>query len=153
MNKIKNATAILARFLLSIIFIASAVNQLFHWHETELQVSSVLCDWQIRLHMFAGMQQCLAMFVDWTPFLLIITTLLSLIGGLLLLVGVKEKLGAGLLIVFLVPVTILMHSFWFFEGSVREQEQIHFLKNMAILGGLILVLLQGAQAPSNQRDF
>ena len=153
MRKIRNTATILARFFLSIIFIAGAINQIFHWHEAEQYVSGILCDWQIRLHMFSGMQSCVAIFVEWVPLLLILTTLLSLIGGLLLLVGVKEKLGAGLLIVFLVPVTILVHSFWFYEGAMREIEQTNFLKNIAILGGLILVLLQGAQTPSHSRDF
>lgn len=155
MDKIKNAATILARFFLSILFIAGAINQIFHWHETEQFVSGILCDWQIRLHMFDQMQTCMAFLVDWAPLVLIVMTLLSLIGGLLLLVGIKEKLGAGLLIVFLIPVTILVHSFWFYEGSMREQEQTNFLKNIAILGGLILVFLQGAQAPKNNtsRNF
>ena len=47
-------------------------------------------------------------------------TLFQLLGGLLVLLGIKEKLGATLLILFLIPVTVLMHSFWMVEGAERQ---------------------------------
>lgn len=66
----------------------------------------------------------------------IVTGVLALVAGLSLVLGVWTDLGALLLVVFLVPVTLLMHSFWTIEGpQVRSSEQINFNKNLAILGG------------------
>ena len=82
------------------------------------------------------------------PLLLIASTLLELIGGLLILLAVKEKLGAFLLLVVLFFTTIVFHPFWFLEGDLREMQIAMFLKNLAIAGGLLLVLLNGIQPPS-----
>src|SRR3989344_2055966 len=53
----------------------------------------------------------------------------------------------------LIPVTIVMHPFWFFDTAARELQTIMFLKNLAILGGLILVCLNGAKAKSSSDPF
>ncbi len=64
--------------------------------------------------------------------------------ALLLLFGIREKLGAFLLVIVLVPTTILMQPFWFAEGSERDMQIALFLRDMAILGGLLVVTLHGA---------
>jgi uncharacterized membrane protein YphA (DoxX/SURF4 family) len=153
MKVIRVATTVLARFLLSAIFLASAVNTIFHWHESEKLLMNVLIDWQGHLAFWEGMQKIFTVLIPWTPLLLIGATLLELIGGLLLLLGVKEKLGAALLILFLIPVTVIMHQFWFVEGGLRDVQQIMFLKNLAILGGLLMVLVFGAQAQGKEEGF
>jgi len=152
MKAIQVASTILARFLLSAIFLASGVNIIFNWHEEEKTLMNVLTDWQACTDFFPRLQEGFSILIPWTPLLLIIATLFELIGGLLLLLGVREKLGAGLLILFLIPATILCHQFWFVEGSMRELQQIMFLKNLAIIGGLILVLLHGAQPPAKESN-
>ena len=150
MKMVRAAAIVLARFLLSAIFLTAGVNKLFHWHETEKMLMSVLCDWQSYMGFSDTAQECFSILTPWTPFLLIGATLLELVGGLLLLLGVREKLGASLLILFLVPTTVLIHQFWFAEGGLREVQQIMFLKNLAILGGLLMVLLYGAQSPTKK---
>lgn len=148
MKFIRTFSTVLARFFLSAVFLAGAVSKLFHWHESEKMLMNTLCDWQASLGFYETAQNCLAMITPWTPLLLIAATLFEMVGGLLLLLGMKEKLGASLLILFLIPATLLMHAFWLHEGGVRELQTIMFLKNLAILGGLLLVLLHGAQAKS-----
>jgi len=145
MAKIKAASTVVARFLLSVIFLAGGINKIFHWHESEKILMNVFSDWQAYTDFSSSMQEFFASLVPWTPFFLIGATLLELIGGLLLLLGVREKWGAALLILFLIPTTILFHQFWFVEGAARELQQIMFLKNLAIIGGLIQVVLHGAQ--------
>lgn len=87
--------------------------------------------------------------IPWTPVLLLTATLFELLGGLSVLLGYKEKWGATLLALFLVPTTIIMHQFWFVEGGGRELQMAHFLKNLAILGGLILFIQQGSGQSKN----
>lgn len=67
--------------------------------------------------------------------------LLMLAGGLSVLLGAWADLGALLLAVFLFPAALLMHRFWEEkEPMARQQEMIHFQKDIA-LGGTCLMLL------------
>jgi putative oxidoreductase len=153
MRAIRIAATVLARFLLSAIFLASGVNKIFHWHEMEKMLMNILCDWQTYMGFSDTAQHCFTVLTPWTPLLLIAATLLELVGGLLLLLGVREKLGASLLVLVLIPTTIIVHQFWFVEGGLRDVQQIMFLKNLAILGGLLMVLLYGAQSPAKESGF
>lgn len=66
-------------------------------------------------------------------------------GGALLLAGYRARLAASLLIVFLVAATLLYHDFWSYtDEPMRQRHLVGFLKNLSILGALLLVLGQGA---------
>ena len=69
---------------------------------------------------------------------------IELLGGLLLIFGYKTRVGASLLMVFLVGVTCMMHNFWAFEGAAQKEEMIHFFMNVSIFGGLLYVLCFGS---------
>lgn len=60
-------------------------------------------------------------------------------GGLLLLHPATAPHGAIVLIIFLLPVTVLAHSFWTFPAGERATKRDHFFANIAIAGGLVLV--------------
>jgi putative oxidoreductase len=76
--------------------------------------------------------------------LLIGAIVFELGGALLLITGYRAKLGAAMLIAFTIPATLIFHKFWALEGMDRYMQLIHFNKNLAILGGLLLVLRWGA---------
>ena len=62
-----------------------------------------------------------------------------LLGGLSLLTGVRPKLGASLISGFLLGVTPRMHDFWNVgDGQQRMGEQVNFLKNVGLLGGMLM---------------
>ncbi len=147
MKIIRLCTTVFARFLISLVFLAGAVHKIFHWHDTETMILNTLCEWQFNVGFSDNMQTCLAYMIPFTPLLLVIATLFELLGGLSVLLGVKEKWGATMLILVLIPTTILIHQFWFIDGSAREMQMTHFLKNMAILGGLLMIVLQGTEKP------
>lgn len=149
MRIIRICTTVLARFLISLVFLAGAINKIFHWHETERSLLNVLCEWQFNVGFSDHLQSCLAYMIPYTQVLLIVATLFELLGGLSILLGIKEKWGATMLVLFLIPTTILLHQFWFVDPSVRETQITHFLKNMAILGGLLMILLQGTEKPKS----
>jgi putative oxidoreductase len=70
---------------------------------------------------------------------------LALAGGLSVLLGFHARLGAVLLIAFLVPVTLMMHNFWaVHDPAMRQMQMINFLKNTSLLGGAILISYFGA---------
>jgi len=70
---------------------------------------------------------------------------LSLAGGLSIALGYKAKLGAWLLVVFLIPVTVTMHAFWAVgDPMMHAIQQGMFMKNVAMLGGALLIAYFGA---------
>ena len=70
---------------------------------------------------------------------------LSIAGGLSILLGYRAKLGAWLLVLFLVPVTLMMHKFWLVQDPMMAQIQmVLFMKNVTMLGGALLISQFGA---------
>ncbi len=71
--------------------------------------------------------------------------LVALSGGLSVLLGCQTKLGAGLVALFLVPVTLTMHNYWAAQDVlVRQAQQVQFFKNLAMLGGAFVISYFGA---------
>ncbi len=59
--------------------------------------------------------------------------------GTLLALGVAPKLMSTALAASLVPTTVVGHPFWDKTGREREQQQIQFLKNLALFGALLYI--------------
>jgi len=78
--------------------------------------------------------------------LLGIATALELVGGVSIVVGFRTRWGALALLIFLVPVTLVFHNFWAVPAGQQQMEMANFLKNIAIGGGLLIVLGRGAGA-------
>jgi putative oxidoreductase len=133
------------RILISLFFILSAFDKILDWQETEHSLNNLLIDWQSYSSFSQPLQNCFSTLLDWIPLFLIFMVSIQIIGGLLLFLGIKVKLGAFLLLFFLFPATLLFHHFWFVSGSQKEIELILFLKNMAIGGGLLYVLAFGSE--------
>lgn len=70
--------------------------------------------------------------------------ILAIAGGLSILLGYQTRIGALLLIVFLVPVTVMMHAFWRVADPMQQQMQMTmFMKNVALLGGALAFFVNG----------
>jgi len=70
---------------------------------------------------------------------------MAIVGGVSILLGYHAKAGAWLLIVFLLVVTPVMHNFWMVsDPGLRALQQGMFMKNLAMMGGAILVAYCGA---------
>jgi putative oxidoreductase len=70
---------------------------------------------------------------------------LAIAGGLSILLGYRAKLGAWLIALFLVPVSLMMHKFWTVQDPMMAQIQmIMFMKNVSMLGGALLISQFGA---------
>ena len=69
----------------------------------------------------------------------------AIVGGLSILLGFHGKLGAWLLVLFLVPVTFAMHNFWAVKDPMMAQVQMAmFMKNLTMIGGALLISQFGA---------
>lgn len=74
-----------------------------------------------------------------------VSGIIAFLGALSILIGFKAKWGAWLIIVFLVPVTLMMHAFWNETDPMQEQIQtIMFLKNISMLGGAMIIAYFGS---------
>lgn len=86
----------------------------------------------------------LAEFVDFVPDdterAVRVNAAVQVVGGALLAAGWLPRLAALALAATLVPTTVAGHRFWEYEDpQERAQQRIHFLKNLSILGGLLIV--------------
>ena len=69
---------------------------------------------------------------------LVIVIIVELGGGVMLMIGLWPRWPALVLFLYLIPVTLTMHNFWMYSGNQRQMQQINFLKNISIMGGLLV---------------
>lgn len=66
-----------------------------------------------------------------------------MIGGTALALNIAPKAAAALLLGTLIPTTIVGHAFWKeTDANARKMQQTQFLKNLGLMGGLLLVLFE-----------
>jgi len=71
----------------------------------------------------------------------IVTSIMLLLGGISILTGFYPKIGAYLLIAFLIPVTIIIHDFWNIDDPAAGSRQLSsFLRNITYAGGCFVFL-------------
>jgi putative oxidoreductase len=123
--------ALTGRILLSAIFLLSGVHKITNWSGAAEHMAA------------QGMTAI--------PFFLAMAALIELAAGLGLLLGCGTRWSAGALFLFLIPATLVFHDFWTFEGQERQTQMIQFMKNLAIMGGLLGYAAVGAGALSIDR--
>ena len=126
MEQLEKYGALLARILLVSIFILAGVRKIGDFSGTQAYMAA------------RGMPV--------TAFLAVCALLVELGGGLSILVGYKARLGAFILFLFLIPTTLIFHTSL---GGAFPAEQVRFqqammMKNLAIMGGLLVIAVQGA---------
>ena len=74
-----------------------------------------------------------------------ISGIMALLGALSIMLGYKAKIGAWLLVLFLVPVTLTMHNWWQISDPMAQMTQhIMFNKNISMLGAALLLTYFGS---------
>ena len=114
---------LVARVLLSLPFLYSGVDKCWRWDAAQREVAASGLPWPTLFHL--------------------VTVLVQLGGGVSLLLGVEARLGALLLLLLLIPVTVMYHPFWEHSGADFVVEADHFLSNLAIMGGMLMVVAMG----------
>lgn len=122
-ESMKNTLALIGRVLLSLIFVLSGFTKITGWSDTAAYMAS------------KGMTA--------VPFFLSMAILLELGAGLMVMLGYRARLGALGLIIFVIPTTLIFHNFWALQGSEQQLQMIMFLKNLAMLGGLLIIAAYG----------
>jgi putative oxidoreductase len=127
----ENLAAFVGRIFLALIFVVSGVGKITGYAGTAAYMAS------------KGLPL--------VEILLPLTIAVELGGGLLLALGWKARWAALALFLFLIPTTLIFHQFWGLEPKLAQMQKIHFLKNVAIMGGMLMVLAIGAGAWSVDR--
>jgi putative oxidoreductase len=119
----QGAVVVLGRFLFALIFLMAGAN---HFNKQTIG--------------YAASQG-----VPLTAIAVPLAGVLAIAGGLSILLGYRAKLGAWLIVFFLVPVSLMMHKFWTVTDPMMAQIQmILFMKNISMLGGALLISQFGA---------
>jgi putative oxidoreductase len=71
--------------------------------------------------------------------------IIAFVGGVSIIVGLKARWGAWLIVLFLVPVTLMIHNFWAVpDPQAAHMQYLHFIKNVSMLGGALLIAWFGS---------
>jgi len=133
---VEGPLVLLGRLLLTAIFLFSAAGKAMNWAGTATMMTG---------KGVALVPDQAALVPNLVPVLLAGAIAFEVVGGLSVLLGFKARLGAILLILFIIPAALIFHDFWRETDAQKQQDQmIHFMKNVAILGGLLIVLARGA---------
>jgi len=116
---LKKYLPLVARSAIALIFLNSGIGKLTDFSGTQQQIAG------------AGLPLA--------PLVTLFTIIFLLVGSISLFVGYRARIGAGLLIAFLVPAPLVFHN------PVADPSQMtQFLKNLAIIGGLLMVTTYGS---------
>jgi putative oxidoreductase len=121
----KNITDLIARVLISAIFIYEAADSVMFFQETKAKMSAFNILWQ-------------------QDILLVMSIVLLIIGGVLILLGYRMGFGGFLVLAYWVPVTFIAHSFWNYPVPEMRIEALIFVKNLAITGGVLLLMINAS---------
>ena len=75
----------------------------------------------------------------------------ELVGGLMVLVGLWARWGAAMLAIFTACTIFFVHHFWDMDGAAATQNLTQALKNLSIIGGLLLVVGSGSTSSAMDR--
>ena len=128
----KDVLDLIARIMISTIFLFEAFDSIIYYNSTQNTMTEYGVHWR-------------------QDILLIGAIVLLILGGLLILIGYRAKFGAVLLLCYWIPVTLIVHSFWDAPEEVRRVQSILFMKDIAIIGGLLMLLVHGSGKYSVKR--
>ncbi len=130
----KDVADLIARICIALIFLFEAYDSIAHFDGAKASMTDYGITWQ-------------------QDFLLISAIGLMIMGGILVLTGYRSGFGAVLLLLFYIPATFAMHSWWNDPPDMQREESILFMKNIAIIGGLLMVVVNGSGRYSVRRLF
>jgi putative oxidoreductase len=124
MNSSSNITALLGRLLISPIFLFSGFSKLAMYSQV------------------VGFAAAKGMPMPEIAIALAAAT--EIICGLAVLIGFKTRAAAWLLFLYLIPTTLIFHNFWASSGVEHQEQMMNFVKNVTIMGGLLILAANGA---------
>lgn len=132
MTLMKGIADLLGRIFLSTIFIYEVIETMLFYNRAKDTMTEYGITW---------MQDGL----------LIGLLIMMSIGAILVIIGYSARLGATLLLLVWVPFTFIVYSFWNDPPELQEQSLLYFTRNLAVIGGLLMLLANGSGEYSVRR--
>ena len=122
---LRGPLTVLGRLLLGTIFFMAAVgNKIPHFSDVAKVMASV------------GIP---------APGLMLVGAIVFLVAGSVsVIVGYKARIGAVLLLTFLVLASYYFHPFWKLEGQAQQEQMIQFMKNLSMMGAMLFIVANGS---------
>jgi putative oxidoreductase len=117
------AIPMLGRLLMTYIFLTSGLAKVFSWSGNIAYMST--------------------RHLPLIPVLLAIATIIELGGSISLVTGYKAREAALIMFVYLIFVTVIFHNYWVARPEMAGAQETHFRKNLAIMGGLLMLVHGG----------
>jgi putative oxidoreductase len=83
--------------------------------------------------------------------ILVVLIIFLVVGSILVLIGYYARFGAFMLLLYWLPFTLFAYSFWNDTGSIMRINSLNFMRAMAISGGLLIMIANGAGRYSVKR--
>lgn len=80
------------------------------------------------------------------PLMLVLAIIFLLGGSVSVVLGYQARIGAGLLLVFLILATYYFHNFWALADQARQEQMIQFMKNLSMAGAMLFIVANGSGA-------
>src|SRR3954447_17160079 len=77
-----------------------------------------------------------------TP-LSVLGALVEFLGGIAIVIGLQVRWASALMILFVIVATLISHRYWELADAARRAQETQFMKNVAILGGFLLLMASG----------
>jgi uncharacterized membrane protein YphA (DoxX/SURF4 family) len=141
---------IVGRILLVLIFIAAGAQKLMDLQGTASYIAPHVTVPDALAGVAAQIQDATGMTV---PYLMSLGAgILELVAGLLIAFNIATRGAAALLAIFAFVTIFYFHDFWNMAGADRENNMIHALKNLSIVGGLLVFVVIGSWRPVTRTD-
>jgi putative oxidoreductase len=128
----KDIADLLGRICIALIFVYEAIDTLLFYKHTQRTMTEYGITWNQDL-------------------LLVIVVIFLIVGALLVIIGYYANIGALLLLLYYLPFTLIVYSFWNDPLNVQRINALYFMRNMAVCGGLLLLIANGAGKYSVKR--
>ena len=128
----KSSVSLIGRVLLALMFIQAGYGKLVGIEGTASYIASVGLPFPALLAVLAGV--------------------VELVGGIALVVGFKVRWAGLALALFTLAASVLFHPYWSAPAGQQMIPQLLFMKNLSVIGGLLLVSALGAGPLSMDGD-
>lgn len=128
----RDLTDLIGRIFLSAIFLFEAVDSTLFFDKTKITMTQYGLNWNQDMLLYCAI-------------------FLLLVGGLMVLLGYRSTLGAIMLLMYWIPVTFMVHDFWMYPKDQVRIQSILFMKDIAIIGGLLMLVGKGSGRYSIKR--
>jgi putative oxidoreductase len=123
MNLQHPAIPFLGRLMMTYIFATSGIGKIFGWS--------------------SNVQYMNTRHLPMIPLLLAVAMVVEVVGSLCLITGFQARAAAFIMFLYLTAVTLIFHNYWAASEQMAGMQETHFRKNLAIMGGLLILAASG----------